>query len=90
MTGLPLTDESIAWIARRINSLVIVAGTLPEMYRKLNVLRRNGSPGWRLLRSPIWRGGLLVAMVVKWDVEYAAELDAASTPPSERSGPEVR
>lgn len=52
-------------MTRRIDSLVITAGSVPELHRKLNTLTTNGSKDWQLLRSPVWRDGRLIAVTWK-------------------------
>ncbi len=71
-----MTSDDIRDFSRRINSLVIAAKNQEEMYRKLNTLRTNGHAEWQLLRSPCWVGNKLIAVVVRPDHEYIAELDA--------------
>lgn len=65
MTYEPLTDEEVRILGTRLDTLFIGANSVPEMYRKLNTLVKNGSPNWVLLRSPWWVKGFLIAIVVK-------------------------
>jgi len=61
----PITDEEVKELGSRLDSLFIAADSVPEMYRKLNTLTKNGSPNWTLLRSPWWVRDILVAIVIK-------------------------
>ena len=56
-----------------IDSLVIGAKSVPELYRKLNTLDCNGSKDWQLLRQPTWVGKTLIAVVIKWDNDPYSE-----------------
>lgn len=51
-----------------LESLVISANDVPDMYRKLNTLKEQGKGGWRLLRSPTWVRGFLVAVLIRRDM----------------------
>ena len=62
---MKLSKQDIDQFTRSIDSLVIVADTLPQLYRKLNTLARNLGNDWQTLRSPVWREGLLIAVVVR-------------------------
>lgn len=59
------TIDDIKEITRSIDSLLICANSEPELLRKLNVLRKNGSHDWSLLRTPSWVKDKLVAVVIK-------------------------
>ena len=64
-----MTDKELQNITRKIDSLVITAPNLPELYRKLNTLKEQGSPNWQTLRVPVWRNGMLIAVVINPDLE---------------------
>ena len=65
-----LNTESIHEFTRKVDSLIVTAGSLPELYRKLNTLQSNGRGGqysWQLLRHPTWRDGRLIAVLLRRD-----------------------
>ncbi len=59
------TTDELGQMTREIDSLVIGASSVSEMYRKLNTLRSNGDKDWQLLRSPWWVLGHLIAVVIR-------------------------
>jgi hypothetical protein len=61
----PITDEEVKELGSRLDSLLIAADSIEDMYLKLNTLTKNGSPNWRLLCSPRWVRDNLIAIVVK-------------------------
>ncbi len=63
-----MTPERIHDFTREVDSLVIGAPSLPEMYRRLATLYSHGRGGWQLLRSPTWVGDTLVAVVIRPDL----------------------
>lgn len=64
---MPLTSAEIRRFTRQIDSLVIVANSEGELHRKLNALTTNGDKRWQMLRWPVRRDGLYIAVVVKPD-----------------------
>lgn len=62
-----MTQDDITKFSKEVDSLLVGADSVPEMYRKLNTLRTNGRGGWQLLRSPWWVKGVLVAVLVRPD-----------------------
>lgn len=65
----PITDEEVKELGSRLDSLFIAADSESDMYRKLNILTKNGSPNWKLLRSPCLIRGNFIAIVVKPRIE---------------------
>lgn len=61
----PITDAEVEGLGRRLDSLVLAADSMAEMLRKLNTLRNNGSPNWKLLMSPVSIRGILIAVLIK-------------------------
>ena len=66
-----LTKGSIREFSRKVDSLLIGADSLAEMRRKLNTLETNGRGGWQLLRSPWWVKDVLVAVLVRPELEQS-------------------
>lgn len=59
------TTDELRRMTEEIDSLVICAGSMHEMYLKLKRLRKNGDEDWQLLHSP-WRArGHLIAVVIR-------------------------
>ena len=54
------------WL-KKIDTLIISAPSLPELYRKLNTLQAQGKGGWQVQRAPQWIDGKLRAIVVRID-----------------------
>lgn len=65
MSYIPLTDEEVTQLGRRLDSLILTATSFCEMHRKLNTLRKNGSANWKLLSSPMLIKNLVIAVVIK-------------------------
>ena len=64
-----MTSDDISKFTKQVDSLVIGASSVPEMYRRLNVLNRNGRGGWQLLRDPMWVRGVLIAVLLRPDLD---------------------
>lgn len=79
-----MNELDIRSCCRKIDSLVIGAGSLQELYRKLNTLRNNASKDWQLLRNPVWMEDRLIAVVVKADPAAMADGAWHPGPPPRR------
>ncbi len=57
--------DELRLFTKKICSLVIGAKDLPEMYGKLNRLRKNSKNNWQLLRAPTFVGSTLIAVLIR-------------------------
>lgn len=64
-----MTDQDIQRIIRTVDSMFVSAPSLPELYRKMNVLQSHGKGGWRTLCAPKWINGTLVAVLIRPDID---------------------
>ena len=62
-----LTHKSIQEFTKQVDSLIVSALSTSELYRKLNLLEKNGVGGWQMLRCPVWVGDRLVAVLLRPD-----------------------
>lgn len=58
-----ISMEELKGLGARIDSTLVHAPSLPELYRELNT--KYGHEKWTTLRAPQWCGDQLVVMVVK-------------------------
>lgn len=62
MSWVPITDQELKELGRRITSEFVAANSQSELLGKLN---DDYFTGWTLLRAPAWVGDKLVALVVR-------------------------
>ncbi len=63
MDWQPITTEELSGLGRRIDSELVVADSMEDIYLQLNTKYNSGE--WVILRTPVWCGDKLVAVVLR-------------------------